>query len=70
MMQLRVRLAELDYATQERISLQDAKTKLADTTMKLTVQKELAGMDGTGPQVATPPTEPAGRAPDGEAYQA
>jgi len=70
MMQLRVRLAELDYATQERISLQDAKTKLADTTMKLTVQKELAGMDGTGPQVATPPTEPAGRAEPGRAYQA
>lgn len=63
-------LKMLDYALQERISLQDAKVRLADTTMKLTVQKELAGLDGKGPQVATPPNEPPGRAPDGEAYQA
>ncbi len=63
-------LKMLDYALQERISLQEAKVRLADTTMKLQVQKELAGIDGKGPQVATPPNEPPGRAPDGEAYQA
>ena len=68
-LRLKVRLAELEYATQERISLQDAKVKLADTTLKLQVQKELAGADGKGPQVATPEVEPAGRAPDGEAFQ-
>lgn len=69
-LKLKVRLAELEYAAQERISLQDAKVKLADTTMKLRVQQELAGADGKGPQVATPEVEPAGRAPDGEAFQA
>jgi len=68
-LRLKVRLAELEYATQERISLQEAKVKLADTTLKLQVQKELAGADGKGPQVATPEVEPAGRAPDGEAFQ-
>lgn len=68
-LKLKVRLAELEHATQERISLQDSKVALARDTMKLTVQKELAGMDGTGPQVATPPTEPPGLAPDGQAYQ-
>lgn len=62
-------LKMLDYALQERISLQDAKVRLADTTMKLRVQRELAGEDGRGPQVATPPNEPPGRAPNGEAYQ-
>jgi hypothetical protein len=68
-LRLKVRLAELDYANQERISLQEAKVKLADTTLKLQTQRDLAGMDGTGPQVTTPPTEPEGRAPDGQAYQ-
>lgn len=68
-LQLKVRLAELELAQQERISLQDAKVKLADTTMKLAVQKELAGADGKGPQVATPEVEPAGRAEPGRAFQ-
>lgn len=69
-LRLRVKLAELDYANQERITLAESKVKLADTTMKLKTQEKLAGLDGTGPQVATPPTEPPGQAPDGQAYQA
>jgi hypothetical protein len=69
-LRLRERIALLQYATQERISLQEAKVALARDTMKLQVQKELAGADGQGPQVATPPTEPEGRAPEGMAYQA
>ena len=66
---MRWQLALLEYAKQERITLQEAKTRLAETTMKLQVQRELAGTDGRGPQVATPPTEPPGRAEDGRAYQ-
>ena len=68
-LRLRERIALLQYATQERISLQEAKVALARDTMKLQVQKELAGADGEGPQVATPPTEPEGRAADGRAFQ-
>ncbi len=68
-MKLQRDLKMLDYALQERISLQEAKVRLADTTMKLQVQRELAGADGKGPQVASPEVEPAGRAPDGEAFQ-
>ena len=68
-LRLRERIALLQYATQERISLQEAKVALARDTMKLQVQKELAGADGEGPQVATPPTEPEGRAAPGRAYQ-
>lgn len=68
-LRLKVRLAELNYATQERLSLQDAKVKLATETMGIQAQFKLAGMDGKGPEVATPPTEPPGRADDGEAYQ-
>jgi hypothetical protein len=66
---LRERLALLEYATQERISLDRAKVQLAQTTMELSMQRELAGADGTGPQVATPPIEPAGRAAPGRAFQ-
>ena len=69
-LELKVRLAELQVQADERISLQEAKVKLADTTMKLQVQKDLSGMDGKGPQVVAPPDEPPGRAPNGEAYQA
>lgn len=68
-MALRRELAMLDYANRHQITLDQVKAKLASDTMKLQVQKELAGVDGRGPQVATPPTEPPGRAPAGEAYQ-
>lgn len=68
-MKLQRDLKMLDYALQERISLQEAKVRLADTTLKLQVQRELAGADGKGPQVATPEVEPAGRAEPGRAFQ-
>ena len=46
------------------------KAKLADTVMKLKTQKELAAASMvTGKQLVTPPTEPPGRAPNGQAYQ-
>jgi hypothetical protein len=48
--------------------LQELKTKLSDTVMKLNTQKQLSGVKSV--QAITPPTEPAGRAPNGEAYSA
>lgn len=68
-LELERELALLKYANERQISLDDAKVQLARDTMKLQVQRELAGADGKGPQVATPPTEPPGRADDGQAYQ-
>ncbi len=68
-LRLKVRLAELEYANRQQISLQEAKVKLATETMGIQAQFKLAGMDGKGPEVATPPTEPPGRADPGEAYQ-
>jgi hypothetical protein len=68
-LQLKERIAILEYATQERISLQEAKVALARDTMKLNLQRELAGADGKGPQIATPIVEPQGRASDGRAFQ-
>jgi len=52
------------------------KAQLAMKSAELVTQKELsaaalaAGHARTSPQVATPPSEPAGRAPNGQAYQA
>ena len=68
-LELERELALLKYANERQISLDDAKVALARDTMKLQLQRELAGADGEGPQVATPPTEPAGRAAPGRAYQ-
>ena len=74
--ELRLKLRILE--TQERMSLQDAKVKVFDTTAKLQVQKELSAQDIAAalhkhhnpPPVITPPTEPAGRAQDGQAFEA
>jgi hypothetical protein len=68
-LQLKRELAMLEYAHQQKITLEQVKAKLAETTMKLEVQKELSQVPGSAPQVLNPPSEPAGRAPDGQAYQ-
>lgn len=76
-LQFKLQLAMLDYANREKVSIGEVKARLAETAMKLQTQKELslltAGLDGqkrAAPKVSTPPTEPAGRAEAGEAYQA
>lgn len=66
-LQLKRELAMLDYANQHQISIEELKTKLAETTMKLTVQKELAAQDHAA-EVLKPPTEPAGQAPAGKSW--
>lgn len=60
----------LQYSTQERVSLAQAKKDLAEKSMELATQKELFfSKGGAAPQVAEPSVEPVGRAPEGEAYQ-
>lgn len=67
---LKRELAMLDYANTRQISLEQVKADLASTTMKLQTQERLAAANAHGPQVTAPPTEPPGRAHDGQAYQA
>lgn len=76
-LELRRELAMLDYANREKMSLEQVKAKLADTAMRLQTQRELSAMsEGLAlhkhhnPAAIAPPTEPAGRAPDGQAWQA
>lgn len=67
-LELRRELAMLDYANKRDMSLDQIKAELAGAAMKMNLQRELAGADGKGPQVTSPPVEPEGRAPDGEAF--
>ena len=50
------------------LTLEEVKAKLADTTIKANLQRELASMNGAG-QALKPPTEPPGRAAPGRAYE-
>lgn len=75
---LKKELAIMDFASKHQLSLDQVKAKLADTAMKLRVQKELAaaqaGIDAklhTTPSASDllkAPTEPPGRAPNGSAF--
>ena len=69
-------IAYLTLQIQKGINVDNNKVKLADTAMRLRVQKELAlgsaAVDlhkHNNPQVATPATEPPGRAQPGQAFQ-
>lgn len=71
---MKLELAQLDYASKHQLKLEDVKAKLAETSMKLEVQKDLtaasltADLSKSAPQVVTPPTEPVGRADNGMAF--
>lgn len=67
-LKLKLELARLEFAMQHQISTEEVKAKLADTTMKLQVQKDLAEKDRAA-EVVTPPTEPPGRAENGKSFQ-
>jgi hypothetical protein len=77
-LEMKLQLAQLDYASKHQIKLEEVKAKLADTSMKLNVTKDLAiashmmdnHRDKTAQPVITPPIEPSGRAPNGQSYQA
>lgn len=65
-------LALLEYATQQKVSLDRVKSDLARTAMTLKTQRELAGADHqlrAAEQVAKPAFEPPGRAKPGRAFQ-
>lgn len=66
---LGAQMDERQQAGEHTISMEDIKAMLAATTMKLQTQRELSYLTA-GRQAVTPPTEPAGRAPVGESFQA
>lgn len=75
-LRLKREIAYLEAQLKKGINLDTNKVKLAETAAKLRTQKELAfaAMSSDlhkhhNPQVATPATEPPGRAPAGQAFQ-
>ena len=68
MKQMDLQIQMMKLANDRDISLDSIKAMLASESMKLKTQKELAA-GKSAPQIATPPTEPPGRAPEGQAYQ-
>jgi hypothetical protein len=64
--QLDAQLARDDLSAEERQAADKHKVALASLSMELRQQRELS----PGPQVRTPPSEPAGRAPNGFAFPA
>jgi len=64
----------MEYAEKKNMQLADVKKELAKNVMDIDAQKEVfyAGLDqqkAEAPQIAEPEFEPAGRAPDGQAFE-
>jgi hypothetical protein len=66
---MKERIATLEYATRQNISLQDAKVQLATTTIKIKATERLAAAGASAAQMPKPPIEPKGRAPAGQSFQ-
>lgn len=80
-LEIKREIAMLDYANKRELKLEDVKSQLAQTAMRLNVQKELSSLahkvdlhkhaiPSADAVVAVPPTEPVGRAKPGEAFEA
>jgi len=67
-LEAKTKLELLKYANQRQISLEEVRAGLAETTMKLSVQKQLAAQDKAGEALAAP-NEPPGRAPTGQSFE-
>lgn len=61
-------LGQAGLSVETRKSLETVKGKLAETLMKVRAQKELSAM-GAAKEALKPPTEPKGRAPNGQSFQ-
>ena len=70
MKQMDYQIKMMELAAKRDMSIADIKAALARDAAKMNLQRELSDRDVVAKQVLTPPTEPAGRAKPGEAYQA
>lgn len=66
---LKRELAMLEYANNQRISLEKVKADLAGKAMEINATKELVGLNAKANQLPKPPVEPPGRAPAGQSFQ-
>lgn len=62
-------LAMLEYANDNKVTLDKIKADLAKKAMEINATKELAGLKAGADMLPKPPVEPPGIAPAGESYQ-
>jgi hypothetical protein len=77
-LRLKRELAAMEFAAKHNLNLENVKAKLADTTMRLQVQKQLAAMDNdirikehttpTASDLMKPPAQRPGKAANGKAF--
>jgi len=67
-LEAKTRLEMLKYANQHKIKLMEVKAQMAETAMKVQAQRELSAEDRAG-EVLKPPSEPKGRAENGDSYE-
>lgn len=66
---LRHNMKMMELAQSQNLSIDSIKAQLATDTLKINTQKELSMLDHHAKQVSPPPTEPAGRAKPGHAFE-
>lgn len=66
---LKKEIAYLELQIRRGINVDNNKTSLAETVMKLNTTKQLAMSGARASSMPTPPIEPAGRAPAGQSFQ-
>jgi len=66
---LKRELAMLEYANNQKITLDKVKADLAGKAMEINATKELVGLNAKASQLPTPPVEPPGTAPAGQSFQ-
>ena len=64
-----IQMKMMEYAEKHKIEIDKLKAQLALGSAGMNLQKELSDKKAVA-EVATPPTEPAGKARTGESYQA
>jgi len=65
---MRLQLAQLDYANKHSLKLEDVKAQMAKVAITANLQRDLAGANNASKQVMTPVAEPPGRAQPGFAF--
>ena len=67
-LQLKRELAMLEYANQNKVTLDKIKADLAKKAMDINATKELIALEARASQLPKPPVEPPGRAPAGQSF--
>lgn len=67
-LQLKRELAMLEYANNNKVTLEKIKADLAKKAMDINATKELVALEARASQLPTPPVEPPGTAPAGQSF--